>query len=250
MITFYSTAFDLPLFAAVFLLILLIVYFSKERMQLPENRMFNNILIISFVEAIIGALMQVFCAIHTVDQLKDVFFEPLNIIHKVFAVVYIYIALSYLTYILMISYDKVYKNYKKVVRLIPIITVFFAIIIFGFTNVEIITVGDAYNIKGWTVHVAYAVTALSLLIGMFVALSKFKKRDKRYISVYINVILFIFHTAIVLTVPGVQLYEMYTAVLCYVMFFTIENPDIHLLKVISKNKLNKRTMLNQTFYPV
>ena len=236
MITFYSTAFDLPLFAAVFLLILLIVYFSKERMQLPENRMFNNILIISFVEAIIGALMQVFCAIHTVDQLKDVFFEPLNIIHKVFAVVYIYIALSYLTYILMISYDKVYKNYKKVVRLIPIITVFFAIIIFGFTNVEIITVGDAYNIKGWTVHVAYAVTALSLLIGMFVALSKFKKRDKRYISVYINVILFIFHTAIVLTVPGVQLYEMYTAVLCYVMFFTIENPDIHLLKVISNAK--------------
>ena len=180
MITFHSTAFDLPLFAAVFLLILLIVYFSKERMQLPENRMFNNILIISFIEAIIGAVMQIFCAIHTVDQLKDVFFEPLNIIHKVFAVVYVYIALSYLTYILMISYDKVYKNYKKVVRLIPIITTVFAIIIFGFTNAEIITVGDAYNIRGWTVHVGYAVTALSLLIGLFVALSKVKNHDKRY----------------------------------------------------------------------
>ena len=236
MITFHSTAFDLPLFAAVFLLILLIVYFSKERMQLPENRMFNNILIISFIEAIIGAVMQIFCAIHTVDQLKDVFFEPLNIIHKVFAVVYVYIALSYLTYILMISYDKVYKNYKKVVRLIPIITTVFAIIIFGFTNAEIITVGDAYNIRGWTVHVGYAVTALSLLIGLFVALSKVKNHDKRYISIYINVIVFIFHTAIVLTVPGVQLYEMYTSVLCYIMYFTIENPDIHLLKEISNAK--------------
>ena len=236
MVTFYSTAFDLPLFAAVFLLILLIVYFSKERMQLPENKMFNNILIVSFIEAIIGALMQVFCAIHTVDQLTDVFYEPLNIIHKIFAVVYVYIALSYLSYILMISYDKVYKNYKKVVQMIPIVTTVFAIIIFGFTNAEIITVGNAYNIRGWTVHVAYAVTALSLLIGMFAALGKAKKHDKRYISVYINVLVFIFHTAIVLTVPGVQLYEMYTSILCYVMFFTIENPDIHLLKEISNAK--------------
>ena len=62
--------------------------------------------------------------------------------------------------------------------MIPIVTTVFAIIIFGFTNAEIITVGNAYNIRGWTVHVAYAVTALSLLIGMFAALGKAKKRAR------------------------------------------------------------------------
>ena len=236
-IAFYTNSFEMPFLSTVFLLMLIIEYFSKERMELSENKMFNRILILAFLQAAFDMLIQMICATHTITEISTTLYDLINIFHKIFAIMYIVIAGSHLTYILMISYEKVRKNIKQINTFFTVIYILLGIVEFLFTNSEVIAQqGNYYTIRGWTIHVAFIFTFLTSTISLIVGFNKLKAKDKRYFSVILNVIAYFTCTTLVLTIPGMQLYSTYLAFICYVMYFTIENPDIHMIEQINLAK--------------
>ena len=236
-IAFYTNSFEMPFLSTVFLLMLIIEYFSKERMELSENKMFNRILILAFLQAAFDMLIQMICATHTITEISTTLYDLINIFHKIFAMMYIVIAGSHLTYILMISYEKVRKNIKQINTFFTVIYILLGIVEFLFTNSEVIAQqGNYYTIRGWTIHVAFIFTFLTSTISLIVGFNKLKAKDKRYFSVILNVIAYFTCTTLVLTIPGMQLYSTYLAFICYVMYFTIENPDIHMIEQINLAK--------------
>ena len=62
-----SLEFELPLVSFIFLLILNIIYFSKKRVDLPENKLYKVILICSLLEALIDTVIHLICSVNTFD---------------------------------------------------------------------------------------------------------------------------------------------------------------------------------------
>ena len=235
-ITFYTNSFEMPLISTVLLLILIIEYFPKERMKLAENKMFDRILILSIAQATLDTVIQFICATHTVTEVSTTLYTLINAAHKLFSILYILIAGSQLTYILMISYPNTKEKIKKINNRFYIIYAILAIVEIFFTNSEVVTQGNYYTIRGWTIHVCYLFTLLCSVSSLIVGFRNLKKKDKRLSFVFINVLTYFTCSFLVLTVPGMQLYSTYLAVSSFVMYFTIENPDIHLMKQISDAK--------------
>ena len=237
MVNFYTNSFEMPFISTVFLLIIIIEYFSKERMALPENKMFNRILILSFAQAVLDTAIQFICATHTITEVSTSLYDIINVSHKIFAIMYIIIAGSHLTYILMISYDTAGPKIDKIQKRFYVLYVVLAIVEWFFTDSEVITQGDTYySIRGWTIHVAFLFTFICSLSTFIIGLRNLKRKDNRYTSVFVNVLAYTLCTVFVLTIPGMQLYSVYLCIVSYVMYFTIENPDIHLIEQINSAK--------------
>ena len=118
-------------------------------MELSENKMFNRILILAFLQAAFDMLIQMICATHTITEISTTLYDLINIFHKIFAMMYIVIAGSHLTYILMISYEKVRKNIKQINTFFTVIYILLGIVEFLFTNSEVIAQqGNYYTIRG------------------------------------------------------------------------------------------------------
>ena len=237
MVNFYTNSFEMPFISTVFLLIIIIEYFSKERMALPENKMFNRILILSFAQAVLDTAIQFICATHTITEVSTSLYDIINVSHKIFAIMYIIIAGSHLTYILMISYDTAGPKIDKIQKRFYVLYVVLAIVEWFFTDSEVITQGSTYySIRGWTIHVAFLFTFICSLSTFIIGLRNLKRKDNRYTSVFVNVLAYTLCTVFVLTIPGMQLYSVYLCIVSYVMYFTIENPDIHLIEQINSAK--------------
>lgn len=237
MVNFYTNSFEMPFISTVFLLIIIIEYFSKERMALPENKMFNRILILSFAQAVLDTAIQFVCATHTITEVSTSLYDIINVSHKIFAIMYIIIAGSHLTYILMISYEGAGPKIDKIQKRFYVLYVVLAIVEWFFTDSEVITQGSTYySIRGWTIHVAFLFTFICSLSTFIIGLRNLKRKDNRYTSVFVNVLAYILCTVFVLTIPGMQLYSVYLCIVSYVMYFTIENPDIHLIEQINSAK--------------
>ena len=237
MINFYTNSFEMPFISTVFLLIIIIEYFSKERMDLPENKMFNRILILSFIQAVIDTIIQFICATHTLTEVSTSLYGIINVSHKIFSIMYILIAGSHLTYILMISYESAKPKIDKIQKRFYVVYVIMAIIVWFFTNSEVIPQGDTYySIRGWTIHVGYIFTFICSVSTFIIGLRNLQLKDHRYTSVFVNVLAYTLCSVFVLTIPGMQLYSIYLCIVSYVMYFTIENPDIHLIEQINSAK--------------
>ena len=173
-----SVEFELPLLAAIFLLILMIVYFSKERMKLPENNMFNIILISSFIMSVLDTILHIICAANTFEDLNSRYFQLINYSNKIFGLLFIIIFTSFLTYILMISSKKISENVKLVQKVLIGVYIISSIILL-FTNIELVEINNVTNVKGPTIWVCYIAVAICLLASSVISIAHFNKRDKR-----------------------------------------------------------------------
>ncbi|MBR2827815.1 MAG: response regulator, partial [Bacilli bacterium] len=97
--------------------------------------------------------------------------------------------------------------------------------------------------------IAYLVVGISLLGVFIISIPKLKTRDKRYYSVFLITFFLLFSMGATLIFPGIILYDLALALMCYVMYFTIENPDIRLLKQleIAKDQAEKANRAKTDF---
>ena len=54
-----------------------------------------------------------------------------------------------------------------------------------FTNIELIEVGSVTNVKGSTIEIGYIFVALFIVLSLFLSLLNIKKKDVRYLSIFL-----------------------------------------------------------------
>ena len=230
-----SLEFEVPLISLIFMIILVVIYFSKSNMNLPENKMYETILVASLFETIINTVIHFICALTDFQTLNIVYYNLFNFLNKILAILFVIIFAALFSYTLMITYDSIRKNYKKLVSKIIMVEVVFGIITL-FTNITLIKVGTVTNVNGLTIQLGYFMVAVFLIATLAVTLKNIKKIDKRYYVIFIILFVSGLLYTISLLFPGVLIYDLLLVILCYIMYFTIENPDVKLLEEISKSK--------------
>ena len=176
----------LPVCSLFFSGLLLYVYFSKDRVNLLENKMYSWMIMCSFVDSLLVCILQSIAFFYQPGFLDFI----ISLLNKLDFAMLILICNCIFNYIAIITLPEFKKKYKK--YRIPFMitdTIIFIFIFFG--NVEAIKSGNSYTASGSAVLMAELLCGLYLLMTLVIVLFNLKKVDKRYFFVFVMLFLLI-----------------------------------------------------------
>ena len=221
----------LPVCSLFFSGLLLYVYFSKDRVNLLENKMYSWMIMCSFVDSLLVCILQSIAFFYQPGFLDFI----ISLLNKLDFAMLILICNCIFNYIAIITLPEFKKKYKK--YRIPFMitdTIIFIFIFFG--NVEAIKSGNSYTASGSAVLMAELLCGLYLLMTLVIVLFNLKKVDKRYFFVFVMLFLLIG----VLIVVNINPYLIWVSIIVcfvnYIMYFTIDNPDVKMIQQLNAAK--------------
>lgn len=224
--------------SATYMLLLAIAYFSKERITNIENKLYANMIKLSCF----GIIMDSISCLLLINNLQE---TPYFKMATLFMFVY-YIMWSglFLIYILVVSLKKPNMNDKDFdQKYLPMVKiVFYAYVICSFV---VIFLPLNYHIEngivfpeGPSVSLTYFIAGFVSLTLMFILLIINRKqiKSKKYVPLYSLIILLGVAALIQNLNPGIILTTAVECFITFLMYFTVENPDVQMISELYKNK--------------
>lgn len=228
--------FEIPLVSLIMLILLIVFYLSKENLKLIQNKIFKVILISSLLEAFLNFLVHLICSVRPYEILISIpYYNFFNLLNKVLVILFIIIFESLFCYVLVISSGSSKIKSKKV-RVPLLIVNILSLIVLSFSKILIINANTAINVVGSTPTFGYFMIGVFVTLSLIVTIKNMRNIDKRYLPIIVIFILLIICYAVTIFIPGMILYDLSLTILCYLMFFTIENPDAKMLREVYKAK--------------
>ena len=232
---FNSLEFELPLFSFIFIFLLMIVYFSKRKVNLIENKTYEVILISSFVAALLDTIVHFVSAVNSFEIMNTVYYPFVNHVNKIISTCFVLIFCCLTIYTIFISYKKVKEKPRNIIiGTGMLVSIFFMVV--QFMDVTILDLGTVRNVTGLTIEFGYLMVAILISINLLITIKNFKKEDKRYYTIILILIMLILLYALSLIFKGLIIYDLILALLCYIMYFTIENPDVRMIEQLNVAK--------------
>ena len=216
--------------------LLMIAYFSKDKIKTPENKVYSKLIIVNFI----GIILEIFCTIFA-GYAKDniIYYTILNKMFLVYLVVWCSVFGVYVFLISSKKEDKALKKYmKSVINKYLIFDVVLALLIF------ILPVEFKYNNYGYVMYsygkatkIVYISSFISIGLMIACLIKNFKNiKNKKYLPIYIYLLFGTLTTIIQNRIPELLLATTMETFVTIIMYFTIENPDKKLLEAIHKSK--------------
>ena len=226
-------SFSLILLSVIYIFLLIGIFFRKERIDTPELRLFGYLLVINFFSLILEA----FC-------IFSIKFFPVNsfltiIINKIYLISFIAFTTMFFiyTYSVSVGVEKYQKTKKKVSSLFQIIALAVSVILL-FLPLSL-SYGDKVYSYGLAVDLLYFYSTIMIILCIIEMLFHIKTvRLKKYLSL----IVYILGTSVVAVIqkvyPEITLSSTVDALVLYIMYFTLENPDVKIINQLNLAKEN------------
>ena len=240
--------YEIPFVCLIFTTMISIIFFSKKKIELEENYYFKNILIFTLLVNISNFVSHYGASIYLVDTVNNWYANLFAIMNKIGSWFIVIIAFNVMSYMLYISFEKYRNNFKFYKMINNILYIFLGVLIINL-KFNVIKEGAITSGNGSSVSLAFGLVFFSLIIAIIVALSNIKKYDKRYMSIYIIIPLIIGLGFFVMFHPEFNIYDLILCLLCYLMYFTIENPDVDIINklTIAKDQAEKANRAKSDF---
>ncbi len=229
--------FEIPFVCLIFTSLIALVFFLKKKIELQENFFYKNILIFTLCVNTTNFVSHYLANIYAKDGLTETFSNIFANINKLGSLFIVIITMNILSYIMYISYAKYRDNFKRNTIINTIIYFIIGIFIF-ILDFEVYQIGGVTSGQGSAVILTFGLAFINLIIALVIALLNIKKYDKRYNAIYYIIPLLFFLGLFVMFHPQFNIYDLILSLLCYLMYFTIENPDV---KLISSLELAKES---------
>lgn len=218
-----------PICALFISFLLIIIFFSKKRLESVETKLFSGLLITSFVDSI---LMVLIIYIAYVKPESDLLYY----LNKLDFVQYLFWASFFFLYF----YSITFRVKKKKTSIMPKITLFINIIvsiILFFAPIDLFNENNVMYASGVAVNILYFVCALYFLAIVVSILFNIRKvKSKKFIPLLALVILALILFVVRSINPGLLIIPAILAYIDLIMIFTIENPDVKMIYELNKNK--------------
>jgi len=211
-------------FSIIYCAILIIVFFSKKRVNSIENKLFLVISIITLLELFSG---------FAITFVSNSYVELFNKLYYSVLIVWI---ILFTIYTITISYGN-NENIKKLfVRIIPITIVCFilTVMIIFILPMDFVVTSDVMFSYGKSASFVYGISFVCILVMLICLISKIKVIiDKKYLPLLAFILLGSIAAIIQFNDPTLYVITPLKVIIIYIMYFTIENPDLKLI-----NELN------------
>jgi len=216
------------------LAIILVVYFSKPLVKTYEVSKFKVMLVLSLFLPIIEMITYYF-KLHGADANSFVYI----FMNKAILIGYCLWVLTYLSYIILLTYDgRVTADIKKKNDIIFFLLYLGVTTFLTFTKLDFIAKDNLIIPFGFPVFVLYFICLLCHVMGLVCFIGRRKKiKNRKAIYVYSYLLA---GTLIIGTIQFINPQCLFmTALISYgtfIMYFTIENPDVKMLEEFKKSK--------------
>ncbi len=221
----------LPTYSIFLLIILNFVFFTKKRLRSDETKTYSILIILSTFNIIfntIGISLGYFDGVSAFLYALNHFDLPLYFWWS--SMMYVY-----LLYVYMNTSQK-RKSYFKIKKIILILNIFITILTI-FLPFEIVITKKAGYAIGPCVNLVYLVSGIYLVLSFITSiLLIIKKQFRKIIPLFSLIILGMIAAIIQKNVPSLIIIPSVAVLVEFIMYFTIENPDLKMVNELLRNK--------------
>ncbi len=209
----------------IYVFILIIIFFSRKRSTHLETRLYSKLLVFTFL----GTLFEIVnYVLLNLDISYNSFVYLLS--SKLILVYYVFWLSFFSMYVNVISNrEKRNKMYKYIILFLVLIEICLPL---SYTHTK-----DLVIPTGFSVYLVYILTVVYVALSvMKICLSFNRNNLKKYIPLLTLIILGSIATVIQFLKPEYLLMVSVHSITIYVMYFTIENPDMKMVEQLEKAK--------------
>lgn len=227
----------LQITSLIYIVLLSFFYFKKSRLSDVENKIYKNLLISN----IIGLVIEL-CCFYTVANMDSMRFLAI-IFTKGLLIYYLFFISIYTTYVFVISYKqekktvvKINEFYQKTLNICLIVFGLLTLVI-SFLPMEYYYDGKYVYSYGQAVEFLQVIFVFVMSIWIYIIAKKYKNiKLQKYLPIIIFVVLAGIGGLIQKIYPYILLTTPIETLIIYLMYHTIENPDMKLLEEVHKSK--------------
>lgn len=223
-----GTGIYFPLCAIPFSLIIIILYYKKGHINSKETWIFNTLIISNLIGLIIELLCTYASSIYNTYPMISNFIYKSYLFYLIFWVS----TMAYYVYCTTKNDNVINK------KLIPLFCCYHLVIalILLFLPIELI-IEDNFFIRyttGLSVQFTYLLSAVALILMIiFILIHHSNLKNKRYLPIVLFIGISIIVSIIQMKYPQLLLMTYFETLICVVMYFTIENPDVKMIEQLN-----------------
>lgn len=223
----------LQITSLIYVILLNIFYFTKEHISNLENRIFKCLL----VSNVFGLLIELGC-FYTVSHMNEI---PLinMVVTKALLIYYLFFLMIYTYYVFVVAFNEKNSNLENSKFFYTVKSICICLF-FVLSAIEIFLPMEYYNdgmyVYSYGKSVDFLEITLVIVMGVWlvVILKKIKNISlKQYMPILIFIALAGIGGAIQMKYPYMLLTTPIETLVIFLMYFTIENPDIKLIKELT-----------------
>lgn len=217
--------------------LLTIMFFSKKRIQTLENKIYSYLIISNLVGVVLGV------SCYTSILHRDAFPILNDFISKALLIYYLTWISFFTAYTFVISYSKKEsdkeskeKYFKNIFNILTVIYIVIAILVFILPLNYFSKSTIAYSF-GPSANLLYILIPVYICICLIEMFKNFKEiKNKKYLPLFAFIIIGTVVMIIQKLNPGLLLMTSMETFVTFLMYFTIENPDIKMIEELTKAK--------------
>lgn len=220
----------LIIFSLIYMFGLIFLYFSKSRLNNKENKVYKIMLIVN----VIGLILQLLCdyVSFKYDVVSKIFSSFVFKAYLVYFIVFVNLMLLYLIIL-------VFKKYEKLLIKCDIVITFvesWIVCVAPYSLYRNIETRTFYT-YGLAINLSFIFSAIVCMFMFIVLIVNWNKMSKtKSIPIYLLFFSGLISAAIQHTYPDIIIITSMESCICFLMYFTIENPDLQLLEEVTKIK--------------
>ena len=217
--------------------LLTIMFFSKKRIQTLENKIYSYLIISNLVGVVLGV------SCYTSILHRDAFPILNDFISKALLIYYLTWISFFTAYTFVISYSKKEsdkeskeKYFKNIFNILTVIYIVIAILVFILPLNYFSKSTIAYSF-GPSANLLYILIPVYICICLIEMFKNFKEiKNKKNLPLFAFIIIGTVVMIIQKLNPGLLLMTSMETFVTFLMYFTIENPDIKMIEELTKTK--------------
>ena len=210
------------------IVLLMILFFSKSRIDSKETKLYGFMLISSFFDVIL-VLAELIITYYFLDDVNVYLVKGLNRIDFIHYIMWPTLLTLYTIYVTYLNEEK-YNRAKKIFMIIDVI----AILIEFMLPINIISTKEVMGVTGIGPAFVFLISSFYVIVNIIILIKNYKKIKNKKNLPFLFFLIFII-IAMLLRVYNPTLIVI-PAIIVYInmiMYFTIENPDVKLIEEIN-----------------
>ena len=220
----------LPIATLLLSLLLIFIYFSKKRVNNFEIKIYSKMIIVNFLYSIMAIIIYAYAKLVGDNFIISLFQK-------------IYMSLMLLLIVFLVEYNfriiSMKKSFSKVIDYFLVTTAIIFIVLMFIAPLNVINHGNIIDGNGLSYNILIIAAAFYLIIISITSIIIFIKNNNnivKNIPVISLIILYILGFILRTYCPSVIFETFLFTYMLFIMYFTIENPDLKMVNQLLRNK--------------